>query len=478
MNLLYIHYNKSLVGTISYEALNKSYSLEYDEEWKRDGFEISPSISFDNPSNDAIGRFLENLLPEGDGLEELSVYFQISKSEKFAFLKQIGLETTGALTFTDSKVFVANTSFEEITVEELEEKVTIRDVEPIHIWKGKPRLSVAGVQTKLPLTIFEDKLGFGEGDVCSTHILKFNRVGENVVSNEFISMKLASALEYNVAEVGCAEIANECVLFVTRFDREIINNELIKRKHVIDSVQALGFPISYKYERNLGTQMPEYREGVSFEKLFSLANKAVVPALFKEQVIKWSILNLILGNSDAHGKNISFFVHKEGLEVAPFYDLVNVTMYQDKYEQDMAMAIEDVFEFGNLSEFAFREFFDENDISIEFYFNEFKSSVRKLKKLFKNMKFLDDDDFVENNKDFTLKYIDNVKNRVNIISDILNSVRYLMPLEDEGYDEFFKENKTDIKRLLGKEYSEADHSENTVSKYIAKAKGNFIITIE
>ena len=271
MNLLYIHYNKSLVGTISYEALNKNYSLEYDEQWKKNGFEISPSISFDNPNNDTVGRFIENLLPEGNGLEELSVYFQISKSEKFSILKQIGLETTGALTFTDSKVFVSNTSFEDITVEELEEKITIRDAEPIHIWKGKPRLSVAGVQTKLPLTILGDHLGFGEGDICSTHILKFNRAGENVVSNEFISMKLALSMGYNVAEVDCAEIANECVLFVTRFDRKIINNELIKRKHVIDSVQALGLPISYKYERNLGTQMPEYREGVSFEKLFFIS---------------------------------------------------------------------------------------------------------------------------------------------------------------------------------------------------------------
>ncbi len=476
MNLLYIHYNKSLVGTISYEPLKKSYSLEYDEEWKKDGFEISPSIGFKNPNNDAVGRFIENLLPEGNGLEELSVYFHISKSEKFSILKQIGLETTGALTFTDSEVYLSNDSFEEITVEELEEKITHRDEEPIHIWHGKPRLSVAGVQTKLPITILEDKLGFGEGNICSTHILKFNRAGENVVSNEFISMKLALAMGYNVANVACVKIANQYVLFVNRFDREIINSNLIKRRHIIDSVQALGFPSSYKYERNLGANMPDYREGVSFEKLFSLADKAVVPALFKEQIIKWSILNLIIGNSDAHGKNISFFVSKAGLEVAPFYDLVNVTMYRDKYEQDMAMGIEDIFEFDKLNEFAFREFFDENYISVEFYFNEFKRSVVKLKKLFKDMKFLDDD-FTKNNEDFILKYIENVKNRVNFISGILNTSRYLMPFEDEEYSDFFQESKKDIKRVLGKEYSEEDSSETIVSKYIARAKRNFIIEL-
>lgn len=474
MNLLYIHYNKALVGTISYNPLNKSYSLEYDKEWKKSGFEISPSISFENPSNDAVGRFIENLLPEGDGLEVLSIYFHISKSEKFSILKQIGLETTGALTFSDNKLFEPNTSFENITIEELEKKVTTRNSEPIYIWEGKPRLSVAGVQTKLPLTILEDKLGFGKGDICSTHILKFNREGENVVSNEFISMKLALAMGYNVADVSCTEIANESVLVVTRFDRKIINNNKIERKHIIDSVQALGFPISYKYERNLGINLPEHREGISFKKLFSLAEKATIPALFKEQIIKWSILNLILGNSDAHGKNISFFVTKGGLEVAPFYDLVNVTMYQDKYEQDMAMAIEDVFEFNELNSFAFREFFDENNISVEFYFNEFKSSVINLIKIFKDMIFLDDDAFIKKNRNFILEYIDNVRNRVNHLSNVLNEVKYLMPFEGQEYSEFFKETKTDIKRVLGKDYSDTDTTEHIVHKYITKAKENSI----
>ncbi|MCD6301099.1 MAG: hypothetical protein J7L82_03410, partial [Staphylothermus sp.] len=80
-------------------------------------------------------------------------------------------------------------------------------------------------------------------------------------------------------------------------------------------------------------------------------------------------------------------------------------------------------------------------------------------------------------KDFILKYIENVKNRVNFISDVLNSVRYLMPFEDQEYSKFLEESSTNIKRLLGKEYSETDNSENTVSKYIAKAKGNFIIKL-
>ena len=36
------------------------------------------------------------------------------------------------------------------------------------------------------------------------------------------------------------------------------------------------------------------------------------------------LFNLVTLNYDAHGKNISFFVLPKGLELAPFYDLVNI----------------------------------------------------------------------------------------------------------------------------------------------------------
>ena len=34
--------------------------------------------------------------------------------------------------------------------------------------------------------------------------------------------------------------------------------------------------------------------------------------------------NMLVRNYDAHGKNISFFVGKQGLSLTPFYDLVNI----------------------------------------------------------------------------------------------------------------------------------------------------------
>lgn len=43
-------------------------------------------------------------------------------------------------------------------------------------------------------------------------------------------------------------------------------------------------------------------------------------------LLDWRLFNLIVGNTDAHGKNMSFFVRRAGLTPAPWYDLVSVAM--------------------------------------------------------------------------------------------------------------------------------------------------------
>jgi serine/threonine-protein kinase HipA len=62
---------------------------------------------------------------------------------------------------------------------------------------------VAGVQDKLPVLIRPDgEMGFGEGDLASTHILKFGtKADTHLVVNEFICMELARMAKLPVAPV-------------------------------------------------------------------------------------------------------------------------------------------------------------------------------------------------------------------------------------------------------------------------------------
>jgi serine/threonine-protein kinase HipA len=448
MEKLHIFYRGTLVGTIDYDPLSNEYSFEYDIEWIKNGFELSPALKFKSFKKDAIKLFIENLLPEGESLDGLSKYFHISKSNKFALLKKIGLDTTGALMFLPEDNYNIATSFREVSADELKKRIESKDEVPISIWDKKLRLSVAGVQEKLPISLINGKMGFGEGKLCSTHILKFNKRGENIILNEYISLKLCKAIGVNVANVEYKAVGKENVLYVERFDREILDTNHIQRTHVIDGVQALGLPVSYKYERVFGSneEVKDFREGVSWPKIFNLSTEAKTPIIFKEQLIIWNIVNLCLGNSDAHGKNISFFVDKDGLEVTPFYDIVNITMYKEKYEQDMAMAINDEFTY-NIGAYDFLEFLEQNSISRIQYFEYFGKIINKIGKSLKKFDFIETKLFKDEKK-FCLEYKANIINRINCLVDVINELRYPKKNEYETNKEFYDGYANDIHKTL------------------------------
>jgi serine/threonine-protein kinase HipA len=154
---------------------------------------------------------------------------------------------------------------------------------------------------------------------------------------------------------------------IERFDRSVelaADGQIIAavhRLHVIDACQALDMPVALKYERNMGSteHVRHIRDGVSFPKLFELAPRFENPAVARMFFLRWAILQLLIGNSDAHGKNLSFFVRHTGLAPANLYDLVCVQVYGDAIEQEMAMGYGDEFHCEavtafDLADFAYR----------------------------------------------------------------------------------------------------------------------------
>nr|WP_242431851.1 HipA domain-containing protein [Burkholderia ambifaria] len=44
-------------------------------------------------------------------------------------------------------------------------------------------------------------------------------------------------------------------------------------------------------------------------------------------MFRWTVFNVVVGNADAHLKNLSFFVDARGYRLAPFYDIVSTVVY-------------------------------------------------------------------------------------------------------------------------------------------------------
>lgn len=301
------------------------FSFIYEDEWKHTGFPISPHIPFDDQASPrSIENYLRNLLPEGEAFEEMIQNTTISKSNTFGLIRKLGAETSGALSFRVPESEPQETSFRPVD-DELIERLE-RNLAPLVYWDGKVRLSVAGVQNKLNLLKRGDEWGFGEGKLSSNYILKFESGRAPCIAvNEFFCMTLAKLAGLDVANVELTRIGNTRTLIIERFDRAYIEaRDVVQRRHVIDGCQATDLPPGYKYERQNGDEGDGVymRDGVSFRRLLSV--KTVDTVITNLKLTQWMLFNLVTLNYDAHGKNISFFVTPKGLELTPFYDLVNI----------------------------------------------------------------------------------------------------------------------------------------------------------
>ena len=345
------------VGVLAYDPNNSHFSLRYDESWKKIGYPLSPNLPFGSEiDSKSVSNFVDNLLPEGEGLEFVSRFFQISKANKFSLISATGTETAGAILFVQENSGIPATTFREITHQELSNRIKNRETTPINLWDGTIRLSLSGMQDKLPLVVTESGYGIGEGEIASTHILKFGKNSEqHIVINEYICMQLAQACGLNIANTEIRRFNGEPVLFVQRFDREPDTRQTtIKRLHVIDGCQMLDLSHQYKYERAFGGEN-HVRVGVSYKVLFESLGQCRSLITAKRSVLQWAIFNLFVSNYDAHGKNISFHISKKGISVAPAYDIVNVALYQD-FAQEYAMAIGDEFKPEELSAYEMAYF--------------------------------------------------------------------------------------------------------------------------
>jgi len=402
-NCLQLFIENQKIGSLWIDESDESYKFSYNEEWRKNGYAISPHLPLnENFNSGTVKRFLENLIPEGKGLEDITAFAHISKNNTFAIIKAIGYDTSGALMF--GQIQESNIPlFREIPYEELSLRIAEIQDKSIIIWDKKERLSLAGVQEKLPVIIKDGKIGLGDGTLSSTHIMKFQTNKQShLVINELFCMQLAKAIGLNVAPVELQRFQGAPVLLVKRFDR-VYEVDSVKRLHVIDACQMLDLPSSYKYERNFGSgrDVKDIREGASFEKLFAKADICEVPAVAKLELLNWSIFNLLIGNSDAHAKNFSFFISKQGIKPTPFYDLLCILAHED-VEHDMAMAYGDEFHPNEIQAYQLREFAHNIGINYKLVSQTIKKQTKAIAKVLEE-DFIEEEQLLDEEKQFVKK---------------------------------------------------------------------------
>jgi serine/threonine-protein kinase HipA len=316
-------YSEALIERASRGTIVLSHSLPVQEE----------------PFDPAATRaYFEGLLPESGRREELARELQVSVHDSYALLAQVGRDCAGAVVILpeDEEPPTEEAGVEWLAEERLKELIDELPRRPLGVTRasGKLRLSLAGVQRKLALV--RDEGGrFGEpiGSAPSTHLIKpqFGDEYPDLAANEMFCMTVAGRIGLAAAKTDLTTIGGRTCLVSSRFDRAEREGATM-RLHQEDLCQALGVPANLKYEAHSG---PGFRH---FHRLLTeIGRGGDINAM-----VRSAVLNFVLGNSDAHGKNFAILFTREGRRLAPLYDLVSTAVYD--LDRDMAMAIGGTFD--------------------------------------------------------------------------------------------------------------------------------------
>lgn len=299
----------------------------------------------------ATQAYIEGLLPEGMRRAKLARELEIDPCDGYALIAETGRDCAGAVSFLPKgtpmhQVDAGSVAW--LSDDELEELVT---PPPPRLFDSsteqRMRFALGGVRHKLSLVRGDEEGSWAwpEAGVASTHIVK-PETGEypEFVPNEMFCTTVARQVGLPVVDTAVETIAGRRCLVSKRFDREGEGVGAV-RLHQENFCQALGFPPVTEREGEAGdADGPGFAEACGLLKAVGAGGDA--PTLF---VV--AFCNYVLGNGDAHGKNFALLFDRDGMSLAPLYDIASTAVYDEPLHTGMVIA-EDYSETAYLLELA------------------------------------------------------------------------------------------------------------------------------
>ena len=327
--VLDIWWDERLVGRLT-QPRPGTLEFTYAEDWLRD--DRTPALSASLPkraelySRRECRPFFAGLLPEEIQRDRVARSLGVSPLNDFALLDRLGGDVAGALQLlpsgespADLDLDYSSRPLDDAALTDVLDKLPWR---PLLAGEAGLRLSLAGAQSKLPVVTVDGQIATPAPGQPTTHILKpaipdFPHTTEN----EAFVMRLARAVDLDVAAVEPRRVGDRTFLLVARYDRLTVTNGRVRRVHQEDFCQALAVAAEIKYASE---------GGPTIEDCFALLRcVAARPAVEILKLLDAVIFNLIVGNADAHGKNFSLLYHASGPRLAPLYDLVMTAEYPE-----------------------------------------------------------------------------------------------------------------------------------------------------
>ena len=336
METLNVFFGQALVGILSIDD-QRDFLFQYSKKWisSSHAFHLSISLPMQEGvfSNDKVKSFFANLLPESAVKDLIAKRLGVSNKNDFILLKRIGGECAGAITIlpgSETPESSGQYKYRSLSDGQAADLIKNIPLRPLLAGEEGVRISLAGAQEKLVLFYRDRVFSIPLNNAPSNSILKPGMAHfKSSIENECFCMMLANAVNLNVPPVMIVQKLTQKALLINRYDR-ILDNDVVKRLHQEDFCQAMGLSHELKYQADGG---PGLKECFALVREYS-AN----PIKDIQQLIQWVFFNYLIGNMDAHAKNLSLLYQAKQVRLAPFYDMICTNIYKD-LSQKLAMKV-------------------------------------------------------------------------------------------------------------------------------------------
>jgi serine/threonine-protein kinase HipA len=288
---------------------------------------LSCSLPLTRRPHKNAGPFFRGLLPEGVALAAVAAVARVPTFDTYGILARFGRDIAGAAVISSDAEAHGPGRVVDYPRDELEEDVAALEERPLALHDDS-ELSLPGLQNKLLLVWTPHGWGRPAGGYPSTHILKVeDRRYSGMVTMEAACLHLARAIGLTSVEAHVERIGGLDCIIVSRYDRCVDpDSGSVMRTHQEDICQALGIDID-RFERRAKYQEfdgPGWRDAAGL--LTRHAGEAAPVQL--RQLLRATVFTQVIGNSDAHGKNLALVHPEPGTVVlAPLYDTVPTAMW-------------------------------------------------------------------------------------------------------------------------------------------------------
>ena len=349
---LYLHDRR--IGAVRRDGRAKHrVAIEWDPAYRGEAPTLTESfgvIPGRGPDTELASNFLGGYTPEGNQRAALAAKRGIDPDDLYGILREFGGSIAGAVTTRDPDEAVNyRPDYDELTertvASRLQQAIDEHDLGA----RDDSRSMLPGFQPKLLVARFEEAWLEPHGRAHSTHILKPQLQSRpEAIFNEFYSHELARHAGLSQFQSAMRKAGTINYLAIERFDRQVIDGKVLLH-HQEDLAQALGLDWRNGDAKFQDHRQPSRKGRPSARLIGELLGSIPGGGRAAEEWLRQLAYHVVIGNNDAHAKNVALLHLANGTQLAEIYDAVPNLFQEGRIDWNLALSVGGIFDHRRIS---------------------------------------------------------------------------------------------------------------------------------